>query len=257
MKRTLAAVSALLILFSLSFVGCTGGKNKPENKTEETTTTFNERASYYDELAKGDIAVEVETTADDNTYFEFSGDINLFPEGIYKTIRNIVNNRYTSMYSKYGKNYRCPKITLVIDISYVADTPCHANGKTVYINPNWFADHPDDCDSILSALFQSMQDYSGTYPEWLESSLSAYARYEFATQYASKTWEIPQSYAGKSYEEGDVYGASFLRWIELEFDNAFISRLNKALINGSYEESFWQAETGLTFGQLWAKYKET
>lgn len=255
MKRTLAAVSALLIVFSLSLVGCTGGKNEPENKPEETTTTFNERASYYDELAKGDIAVEVETTADENTYFEFSGDINLFPEGIYEKIRYIVNSKYVSMYSKYGSGYRCPKITLLIDIGYVADKPCHANGKTVYLNPNWFVDHPDDSEAVLSALFQTMQEYQGDYPEWIKSSLSAYARYEFSTAYASKTWDIPTSYAGKSYEEGDVYGASFLRWINTEFGNDFIYRLNKALLNGNYDESFWKTETNLTFGQLWAMFK--
>lgn len=254
MKKSLVSVAALLSAVTLLFTGCAG--NKPNGGEPETTTSFKELASYYDELAKGDIAVEIETTENKNKYYEFSGDPNLLPEGVFDKLENIVRSRYTTMYNRYGKGFTCPKITLVIDVNYTAESACHASDKTIYINPNWFVDHPDDCDALLSAIAKTMQEYSGTYPDWIKSSIQAYLRSEYKTQYADKNWELPGSYTGKSYEEGGIYGAAFLKWIDAKNEQDIIYRLNKVLLDGSYKESFWTDETGLTFGQLWSLYTE-
>lgn len=245
-------IAALIVAVSVLFAGCGGSKDNKDNL--ETTTSFDELASYYDELAKGDIAVEVATTENNSKYYEFSGDKNLLPKGFFEKLEKIVKDRYTVMYSKYGKEFVCPKITLVIDIGYVAESACHANGRTIYINPNWFVENPDDCDELLSAMFKTMQEYRGKYPSWIASSLRAYARLEYKTEFANKEWYIPGSYSGHSYEEGDVYGASFLRWIDAQHEKDLIYRLNKSLLEGTYDEAFWENETGLTFGQLWSLY---
>ena len=70
---------------------------------------------------------------------------------MFDKLENIVRSRYTTMYNRYGKGFNCPKITLVIDVNYSAESACHASDKTIYINPNWFVDHPDDCDALLHA----------------------------------------------------------------------------------------------------------
>lgn len=254
MKKTFLSLALVLAVVSTLFTGC--GSSDGSDTMQETTTSFNELASYYDELAKGDIGVEVETTAI-SKYFEFTGDANLLPVGVYDILNDIANRRYTSIYSKYGKEFTCPKITFVIDSGYSADSPCYAVERTVYINPNWFTDNPKDYDSLLCAIFQTMQEYASDIdiPEWIESSLRCCIRDEYKTNYADEKWGLPTAYDGNSYEKGDIYGAAFLVWIDKGVERDLVYRLNKALLEGTYNESFWENETGLTFGQLWSQYK--
>ncbi len=254
MNRKIILLSALTVAISSVMAGC--GNQAPDTDETKATTSFDELASYYDDLAKGEIAVEIETTSDVSQYYEFTGDKNLFPDGVFAKLEHLVKTKYENMYSKYGISYNCPKITLIIDAGYIADSPCHANEKNIYINPNWFADHSEDCDALLSTIFQTMQEYQSDYPEWIASSIAACVREEYGSDNPESKWKIPYSYEGKSYEEGDVYGASFLKWINSNLEKDFIYRLNKTLQNGAYNESFWETETGHTFGQLWTMYKE-
>lgn len=254
MKKHIFAVSALALAVSLTLVGCGGNGNQLQEPV--STTSFEELRSYYDELAKGEIKQEVATTAAKETYYQFDGDANLLPPGVYDKLEDIVYKTYSRIYSKYGTNYTPPKVTIYIDPAYSGNSAGYTVGTKIYINPNWFTDNPDDYDCIIAELMGTIQNYNSQAPEWIESSVKAYVRDEFRSSYADKNWFVSTSYEGVSYEEGDVHGAAFLKWINSITDIDFVYRLNRALQNGTFDESFWQTETGLTFGQLWKSFQE-
>ncbi|MBR4049025.1 MAG: hypothetical protein IKK09_00865 [Clostridia bacterium] len=254
MKKPIFAVCALALAVSCTFAGCGGNNNQRQEPV--STTSFEELRSYYDELAKGEIKQEIATTEARSKYYSFEGDENLLPPGVYDKLEDIVYKTYSRIYGKYGTEYTTPKITIYIDAAYSGKGANYTSGKKIYINPNWFVDNPDDYDSIISALMGTVQSYNASAPDWLKSSIKAYVRDQFRSSYADKNWFVTTSYEGVSYEEGDVHGAAFLKWINSTTDTDFVYRLNRALQDGSYKEEFWKDETGLTLGQLWASFQK-
>lgn len=253
MKKYVFAVIALALAVSFTLAGC-GGNNQQQEPVK--TTSFEELRSYYDELAKGEIKQEVATTEPRSKLYTFEGDENLLPPGVYDKLEDIVYRTYSRLYSKYGATYNAPKITIYIDAAYSGNDANYTSGTKIYLNPNWFVDNPDDYDSIITALMATIQTYNASAPGWLKSSISAYVRDEFRSSYADKKWFVATSYEGVSYEEGDVHGAAFLKWINSLTETDFIYRLNRALQDGTYKEDFWKNETGLTFGQLWESFQK-
>ncbi len=250
MKKYFLALAATVLAVSVLLGGCGRGG---QAQSEETTTSFKELASYYDELAKGDIEVEVATTTIDKSY-SFVGSRELLSGAVYEKLEYLVSNYYSRIYSKYGDSITRPTITVYIDTGYNRNDACYAIEKSIYLNPTWFENNPDDVESILSAIMGTIQSYDSDVPEWIETGIQSYVRAEFKSLYASKTWSIPSVYKGNSYEEGGIYAASFLRWINSQVEVDLIYRLHKMAQSGTYDESFWKTETGMSLGQLWSLY---
>ncbi len=256
MKKYFISLFCVVLVLAVFLGGCGGNGTVIQQETQRTTS-FEEKVSYYDELIKGDIEVEVET---ENIKRDFivEGDESLLPGDTYDKLEHILSNYYQRIFNKYGDSYTRPQITVTIDIGYVRNDANYTVGKNIFLNPNWFADHPDDYDSILCAIAGTTQNYAAQdIPEWIESGIRNYIRDEFSTVYASKKWKLPVSYDGHSYTEGGIYAAAFLKWAGERTEVDLVYRLHKALQTDTFDRSFWKNETGMTLDQLWSLYQKT
>ncbi len=257
MKKYFFTLFAVMIALSLFFGSCA---HKTVVETQRTTaahtTAFEEKASFYDDLAKGDISVEIETTRGTAKY-RITGDKDLLPAKAYKKIESVVSSRYERIYSKYGASYTVPVITVNIQLGYSKNTPCYAVGTQIYVNPNWFGEKDSGYDSLISAMAATTQTYQGEVPDWIKTGIQNCIRAEFATDYAKDDdWELPGSYSGHSYEEGGVYAAAFLKWVDGQVEGNFVYNLHRALQKGNFSSSYWKNETEMTLAQLWTLYRK-
>lgn len=255
MKRAICAFAALVLVLGVLLTGCGKGGGQLEGSTEPRTTTFEEKRSYYDQLAKGEIEVEIETTAVKGAYYSFVGDTALLPDDVLHALNGKVRGVYERIYSAYGPSFNIPKVTISVESGYTRSDSNYAVGTTVYVNPGWFAENPKKVSEIIYGLVQTMQTYHGDYPEWLKKAIQYYIRAAYDPGTPENPFVLPVSYNGKSYEEDPMSAAAFLKWVDSFSEGDLVQRLNRALQNGSYKASFWSTETGLSFDKLWASYK--
>lgn len=255
MKKYFVSLFCTVLALAVFLGGC-GGNGFVRQTETQRVTGFDEKASYYDALAKGDIEVEVETTSLSNDV-AFEGEKKLLPNGAADKLEYILANCYPDIFNKYGDSFSRPKITVTIDPGYSRNDANYTVDRTIFLNPNWFFDHPDDYDSILCAIAGTMQAYDEDAPEWIESGIRNYIRDEFSTMYADEKWSLPSAYDGHSYKEGGIYAAAFLKWASKQTETDLVYRLNRALQDGTFDNSFWKNETGMSLEQLWSLYKKT
>lgn len=256
MKKTVAVGLCAATVLTCTLGGCGSvGNNKPVNNVE-TTTSFEEKMSYYDNLAKGDISVEVLTTNVKGLY-TIEGDVRQLPDGVFEKMVTVIERCYRKLCTEYSPNSSAPQLTLAIDPTFSRGDANYAVDSTIVINPNWFMTHPEDYDSIILGMMKVALKYPNGVPEWIKSSVCYYGRDEYAVYSVGSSIGITGRYYGGSYKDGGAVGASFFKWISKSF-NKNIAALITADIYGKskYDEKFWLEQTGKTLEELWVEYKE-
>ena len=213
--------------------------------------SFEERASYYDNLAD---AGEVESIAatDPSVLYRVTGSSVLINAEVYSGIIDTFNRKYPNIYYRYGEDYREPIVTLNFDPTYLRDDPANVVGNTINININWFNNNPDKVSVIAYYIAATVMDYNSSAPEWLKKAVNYYIGVEFG----AAGYEFSGRYYGGSYEDDAQIGASFLHWISSKSGVDIAYRVNRLLCSNEwYDDDFWFGETGKSLERLWAEYR--
>lgn len=248
MKKT-ALLLALCSVISVCLFGCVK-PNEPE-QPEETTLSFEEKASYYDSLADaGEVASEDVTQA--GALYSIAGSKVMVNGEVYSTIIDFFNRNYPQIYYKYGDEYYEPKITLNFDPTYLRDDPASVVGNTINININWFNANPEKASVLIYYIATTVLDYNPSAEAWMKNGINYY----IAAEFGAYGYELAGMYSGGSYLDDAAECASFFKWIEAKYNTNIAYRLDKLLSSTTwYEASFWRDETGRSLEQLWAQYK--
>lgn len=229
--------------------GCVNNGNS--NTPEQTTLSFEERASYYDNLAD---AGEVESVlaTDPTSLYRVKGSSVLVNAEVFSEIINVFNRMYPDIYYKYGKEYYEPIITLNFDPTYLRDDPANVVGNTINININWFNNNPDKVSVIIYYIATTVMDYNSSAPEWIKGAVN----YCIGAEFGAADYELSGQYEGGSYEDDAETGANFLHWIKSKSGVDIVFRVNRLLTSNEwFEDDFWVNETGKSLERLWAEYK--
>lgn len=256
MKKAVAVglCAATVLTCTLGGCGSVRNNNKPVENVE-TTTSFEELMSYYDNLAKGDISVEVMTTNVRGLY-TVEGDVRQLPDGVFENMVAIIERCYKKLYYEYSSNYSAPQLTLAIDPTYSRGDANYVVGNTIVINPNWFISHPEDYDSIILGMMKVALKYPNSVPEWINSSVCYYGRDEYALYNGESGNALSGRYTGGSYKDGGEVGASFFKWISKSMNKNIAALLTTDIYNkNKYNEKFWLEQTGKSLDELWVDYK--
>ena len=159
----------LAVVLSICFTGC--GKPGDSFETTATTLSFDEKMSYYDNLADAGEVASVEAT-DPTALYRIAGSRVLVDGEVYTDIIDVFNRIYPDIYYKYGKEFYEPLITLNFDPTYLRDDPANVVGNTINININWFNDHHDRASVITYYIATTVLDYNSSAPKWLTSSIN-------------------------------------------------------------------------------------
>ncbi len=239
----------LLAVLSVCFFGCDNRNGSTE--TVSTTLSFNERVSYYDNLADAGEVESIEAT-DPSALYRITGSHMLIKAEVYDAIVDTFNRTYPNIYYKYGKEYHEPIITLNFDPTYLRDDPANVVGNTININIQWFNNNSDKADIIIYYIVTTVLDYNSSAPEWLKSSINYY----IAAEFEAAGYDFSGAYRSGSYEDGGEIGADFMYWIKSKYNIDIVQRINKVLTSAEWlEDNFWVEQTGRSLAFLWAEYK--
>ncbi len=240
---------AFAAILSVCLSGC-GNNSKPDEQ-EHTTLSFDERASYYDNLAD---AGEVESVAatEPGSLYRVVGSSVLVNGEVYNEIIHTFNRIYPDIYYKYGEEYYEPIVTLNFDPTYLRDDPANVVGNTINININWFNNNPDKVSVITYYIATTVMDYNPSAPEWIKAAVN----YCIGAEFGAAGYELSGRYEGGSYEDDAATGANFLHWIKSKSGVDIVFRINRLLISNEwFEDDFWTSETGKSLERLWAEHK--
>lgn len=238
-----------LVILSVCLFGCDNytGVSEPEN----TTLSFNEKVSYYDNLANAGEVESVEAT-DPSALYRITGSRMLINAEVYDKIVDTFNRTYPNIYYKYGKEYYEPIITINFDPTYLRDDPANVVGNTININIQWFNNNPDKAGIITYYIVTTVLDYNSSAPEWLRSSVNYY----IAAEFEATGYDFLGAYRSGSYEDGGEVGADFLYWIKAKYNVDIAHKINKVLSSTEwFDDEFWVEQTGRTLNFLWSEYK--
>lgn len=237
------------MLLSVCLSGCNNGKGNADEA--ETTRSFNEKVSYYDDLADAGEVPSVEAT-DPSALYRVTGSRLIINADVYDDIINTFNRIYPDIYFKYGKEYYEPIVTLNFDPTYLRDDAANVIGNTININIQWFNNNPDKASAIIYHIASTVLDYNSSAPDWLISSVNYY----MAAEFEADGYEFSGIYSGGTYEDGGKTGSDFLYWISKKCNIDIVYRVNKVLTSNEWlEDDFWVKETGRTLQSLWNEYK--
>ena len=173
-----------------------------------------------------------------------------------KQVQEALINTFFTVYPKEVETYNpesLQKVTIIIDPEYkgVAATA----GGIVRINPEWIHKHPNDIDVVTHEVMHIVQSYpNGAGPGWITEGIADYVRNEFGVNNIEGGWKLPDYNSRQKYQDAYRVTARFFIWIEKNYKDGLVKKLDKAMRGKAYTSDFWKNETGKTVDQLWAAY---
>ena len=173
-----------------------------------------------------------------------------------KVVQQNMINTFFTVYPEEVKTFNhhsLKNITIIIDPGYkgVAATD---NG-IVRVNPEWMHKHPQDIDVITHEVMHIVQVYPPEAgPGWITEGIADYVRYKFGVNNAKGGWKLPEYNSRQSYTNAYRVTARFFVWVEKNYRKNFVEKLDAAMRNKEYTDSFWKKETDKTVDELWNAY---
>lgn len=122
-------------------------------------------------------------------------------------------------------------------------------GGTVYLNSQWFKEHPDDLGAVIHEMAHVFQQYPAGSPFWLVEGIADYTRFWLGFE---SPWSYPHCCPdSEHYSLGYWCAAAFLNYIERAYDPEVVTKLDKALRDRQYSDSLFELYTDKTLDQLW------
>ncbi len=142
-----------------------------------------------------------------------------------------------------------------IDTAYTGVAYAH-NGK-ITISSEWLRKKPGDLDVITHETMHLVQAYpSGSGPGWITEGIADYVRYIYGVDNEGAGWSLPEYKEGQHYTDSYRITARFFFWLSLNYKKGMLSKLDKNMRNATYNDAFWQKETGYDLETLWQQYTE-
>jgi hypothetical protein len=142
------------------------------------------------------------------------------------------------------------KITLRKSDQGIADT----SGTHIRVSSGWIEKHPEDIGLVFHELVHVIQNYGPTRQGWLVEGIADYLRWAIYEGKPQSWFALPNRADG--YRQGYQVTAGFLLWLECDLAPGIVNKLNTALRTKRYEESIFEAETGMDIAALWANYQK-
>lgn len=161
---------------------------------------------------------------------------------------------YPGEVSEYNQG-ALKQVVIIIDPAYegVAAT----DHGIVRVNPAWMHKHPQDVDVVTHEVMHIVQAYpNDAGPGWITEGIADYARYKFGVNNNAGGWKLTPFNSKQSYTNAYRVTARFFAWIEKNYENNFVKKLDAAMRNKRYTGNFWKKETGKTVDELWNIYAE-
>ena len=171
-------------------------------------------------------------------------------------VQEAMINTFFTVYPKEVKTYNrksLKKVTIIIDPEY-KDVAATSDG-IVRVNPEWMHKHPNDVDVVTHEVMHIVQSYpDGAGPGWITEGIADYVRNEFGVNNAGGGWLLTDYNSRQKYQDAYRATARFFIWIEKNYRQGLVKKLDKAMRNKTYKAAFWKNETGKTVDELWAAY---
>lgn len=165
---------------------------------------------------------------------------------------NTFHEVYPKMAEKYNPNTQ-KSVRVIISDSYTG--VAYTSAGSVTISGQWITENREDTDVLTHELMHVVQAYSGSVPTWLTEGIADYVRSEFGINNQAAGWKLPTAYKeGQNYTDGYGVAGAFLVWLEAEYDELLVKKMDENLRNGTYSLGLWVEYTGFSLPDLWLIY---
>jgi hypothetical protein len=145
------------------------------------------------------------------------------------------------------------RVTFIVDPAL--EGIAGADGATVYFNPAYFAEHPQDTDVVVHEAMHVVQDYGQQpVPGWLVEGIADYVRHQYGVNDAVGGWKLREYSPDQGVEGGYRSTGRFLVWLEANGHPGLVETLDRRARAGAYTDAVWSELTGQTLTELWAAY---
>lgn len=181
--------------------------------------------------------------------------INMQP-GFSDDVKKRLTDVFFEVYPKEARTYNkktLRKVIFIVDPGY--DGVAATSGEIVRFNPDWFRQHPEDVDVVTHEVMHIVQSYpGGAGPGWITEGIADYVRFDMGVDNEGAHWKLPEYSSKQSYTDAYRVAARFFHWIEKNQKKGFVKKLDDAMRTKTYDDSFWQKNTGKTLDELWGAY---
>jgi hypothetical protein len=126
------------------------------------------------------------------------------------------------------------------------------SGGRITVSSGWIEKHPEDIGCVFHELVHVIQDYKRGGSGWLTEGIADYLRWAI---YEGKPQDwFPFADKPQGYKDSYRVAGGFLLWLESEPCPGIVNKLNSAIRKRSYDETFFEKQTGQTIDALWADY---
>lgn len=184
--------------------------------------------------------------------------INKDPQFSLKTKERMIDVFFT-VYPKEAKTYNpstSKKVICLIDPKYMGVAA--AGGGLIRVNPEWMRKNPEDLDVLTHEAMHIIQSYpNGAGPGWITEGIADYVRFKLGVNNKAANWTLPEYKSTQRYTDAYRVTARFFLWIEKNYNDKIIKKLDHAMRTKTYTESFWVKETGKSVDTLWVDYSKS
>ncbi|MDE1191719.1 MAG: basic secretory protein-like protein [Arachidicoccus sp.] len=152
-------------------------------------------------------------------------------------------------------NQQSPKhVIFVIDPEYTG-VAASADSLTRF-NPKWYEQNPNDIDVVTHEVMHLVQAYYLNHydPSWVTEGIADFVRYTLGVNNAAANWSLTPFNSSQSYTNSYRITARFFVWIVNKYDKNIVKKLDVAMRNNTYTDTFWKDNTGRSVDELWAEY---
>lgn len=178
-------------------------------------------------------------------------------KGFDQTVKQRLIETFFETYPRLAKKYNkaaTTKVIFVMDPDY--DGIAAAGGGVIRFNPEWFKKNPGDIDIVTHEGMHLVQAYPGNAgPGWITEGIADYVRFVDGVDNAGAKWALPDLKPEHHYENAYRITARFFYWIETKVKKGTMVKLDKAMREKNYKESFWEDQTGQSLDSLWETYR--
>lgn len=201
-----------------------------------------------------EVAVMVDTIKQGKYSLVFIDKSSDFNQQVKKRLVDVFFVNYPKEAKIYNKQ-TTKHVIFVIDPEYTGVAA--AGGGIVRFNPDWFKKHPGDVDVVTHEVMHLVQNYpKGAGPGWITEGIADYVRYTLGIDNAGANWKLTDFDSKQSYENAYRITARFFYWMETTKKKGIIKKLDAAMRNKKYTETFWQEHLGKNVDELWAEYAQ-
>lgn len=146
-------------------------------------------------------------------------------------------------------------VTVEVDTAYGG--VAYANNGKVTISSKWLKKMPLDFDMITHEVMHIVQSYpNGSGPGWLTEGIADYVRSEYGVANEEGGWSLPAYNEKAHYTNSYRITARFLIWVQENYDNKLVVKLDKHLRENTYSPELWKEYTGHSVDELWEAYSK-